>query len=1351
MSSSNRSELCRPRSMMRGRALPLILLAVVLVLFLVIATLPMLLSSGPGRGFVLGMVNDRVPGSVEMEKLSLSWFGHQRASGIRLRDPEGRDVVALESFDTELTLLRAIRGRLLLGETRLKGLRAELVVDADGRDNLSKALGLGEVEGEPPGAIVIPVTGHIILEDGYLSWTTPEFEPVVLDDLAAEVRLDPTSRDLDLRLTGNSVQGDMAGSLAVEGQIRQWLDSRGALTPATMEPDFDVRLDNLPLRLVDGMVGLDGLLVAALGDRIAVQLESADRRLELKVDAPRLALDVGAQLRDLNVGLTREATLRWNLTPEFVARLAEGGEDPLRLREAVDLRLALERLDAPLVGFDPARVAMRGRFDSSAPLRLAGGGLGDLRLEGLGAEVISDVLSEAVSVTAGVDIHSEGRVGRFELNAALRELFDLEGRLQPDRLQVDATATLSDLPTPLLDRLAGGDGLLPAALGPRIDLTARASSGDGNRMDASLDVRSEHLRAENIRVRVDDSIALIEPVRVRYRLMPAVLVRLAPDGTTRLRSPADLELTLSEFHAPRPGPGEPALQPEASRLLARFAAAAIELEDAEGVRTRLGDVRMELGGDSLAAMALRGQAAVTQTAPGLLASLAASPMNVRLEADSGLAADGSLLQTDGRLDLAGGALDVRLPFRVSAGMTNLTLTAPGRIHVPITPAFVAGFLTTEEGQDEIRMADMALLKIALDRLEVGLEEPGLSTVRADGKAELGRMRFLTDNRPLATIEGVTAGLQLQGAEGRGRVNLDGQVTAEGSEPGIIKANVNLENLRPDGSGTMKLDLDLTRLPAALLAAFADQPALPELLGSALDVKLTSELALGEVPRGTASLRANARHLSADAEFDLGDDIALKRPAQLRLTLTPAAHAALQPATESPDPGRLLVAADTVIDAAVSRLRLPRGEAGSGRLPDLEARVNVPEARLQHSRTGERYLLQTLVANVGTEEAGQQLRAKVTGKVAEQGATPGDLDLEMRMSNLFDGEGAFTTERLSMDLNGRIQQLPVAIIDRFMGMDGLVVATLGRTLESRINGELRDGKGPITLEMRAENARADLAARLDDGVLTLRETLNAQVQPTEEFGRAVLARAHPLFETMRGGEEPIRFVMPSEGVVIPLRDYAIENVRIPEMRLVLGKIELESGPMLQGMVTLGQRFGNLRPMGDTWTAEFTPAVMSVRDGKLAYTQRMDVLLGDQLHFSSWGTMDLAAQRADLILGIMPLTLRSVFGIAAGENDALRIAVTGGAGTASVDFSRIGSELARLQAQRQLGASNPLFGALLGAATGSSTPGLTGAPSPSVSPLPWAERLAAQAARAEEEARRAREQQQQEQQQQQQPQQ
>lgn len=1324
LSSDSDSE---PERAGRSRLLLKVLLSLLLVVLLFVAAAPTLLSTGPGRGLVLGVVNERVPGSIDMEALSLSWLGSQRAQGVSVRDPEGALVITLGSFDTELSLLAAVRGRLGLGETRLSGLRVAMAVDENGQDNLSRALGLGAAADEPAGPVLIPVTGHIILEDGGLSWTAPGLEPVALENLAAVLRLDPANRNLDVQFSGRSRQGDMVGTLALEGTIRNWLDAEGVLTPATAELDLDLSLDNLPVGLVDGLAGLDGLLLAALGDRLALRLSSSGRQLDATVDAPRLAVDLAANLSDQRLLLTRPAALRWNLTPEFVARLGGESEDPMRLLEAVDLRLALERFETPLTGFDPGSMALRGRFDSSAALRLSGGGIGDLRLEGLAAEVASDRLADGLTVTAGFGIQSEGRTGRFELDASLRELFDARGQLQTDRLQLQAQANVRDLPTPLLDRLAGSDGLLLSVLGPRLDLDARANSRDDGRIDAALDITTEHLRAEGVRLRVDDVIGLSDPARVSYRLTPAALAQLLPDSGMRLRSPADLDLVVTTLRAPRPLPGEPAVQPERSQLQARLSSAGVELEDADGVQTRMADLRLEIDGDSLAAMQLRARAAVTQSAAGPLATLAASPLNLRFELDGGLAPDATLLAAAGLLELVGGALEARLPFQISAGMETLTLTAPASISLPLTPAFIDGLLTGEESENDIRLADTALLRLTLDRLDVGLLEPGLTEVRADGRAELGRMRFLAGNRPLAAVDNLSAGLDFQGAEGRGKISLDGRVSAEGSEPGTLTGSVDFDNLSADGSGNMKLDLDLAKLPAALLGIFVDQPALPELLGSALDMKVTSQIALGEVPQGSVALSANARHLTADAELDISDAISLKRPAQVRLTLTPAAHAALSPPTSEPDPGRLLLASDTVMDASITRLSMPRGEAGRGRLPDLDARISVPQAELRQTVTGEGYRIENLLANVATESAGQELVAKLTGSVAERGATPGGIDLDVRMGQMFDPEQAFSTERLALDVQGRIAQLPVAVLDRFLASNGMLVASLGRTVDARMDIELRDGAGPLDFELRGGNAQADVKAHWNRGTLTLRETLSAEVQPTEEFGRTVLARFHPIFDTMRGGEDPIRLQIPAQGVVIPTGEGALGQITVPQMSLTLGRIELESGPLLEGLVAIGQRFGNLRPMGDVWSVEFTPAVMSVREGRLAYSRRMDLLLGEQMHFATWGSMDLVNQRADLVLGVMPLTLRSVFGVAANENDALRIPIQGAAGAGMINFSQVASELARLQAQRRLGQSNPLFGALLGAATGG-TPGLSGAPQPSVSPLPWSERLAAQAAAA-----------------------
>ena len=51
---------------------------------------------------------------------------------IEFFDPEGQQVLRMESLSSELTLLKAARLRLDLGLTRITGLAGDIVVDADG-------------------------------------------------------------------------------------------------------------------------------------------------------------------------------------------------------------------------------------------------------------------------------------------------------------------------------------------------------------------------------------------------------------------------------------------------------------------------------------------------------------------------------------------------------------------------------------------------------------------------------------------------------------------------------------------------------------------------------------------------------------------------------------------------------------------------------------------------------------------------------------------------------------------------------------------------------------------------------------------------------------------------------------------------------------------------------------------------------------------------------------------------------------------------------------------------------------------------------------------------------------------
>ena len=60
---------------------------------------PYLLSTGAGTELLLGVANARLRGQVRVDDLSLRWRGPCRVTGLRLADPDGRDVVTVEAIE----------------------------------------------------------------------------------------------------------------------------------------------------------------------------------------------------------------------------------------------------------------------------------------------------------------------------------------------------------------------------------------------------------------------------------------------------------------------------------------------------------------------------------------------------------------------------------------------------------------------------------------------------------------------------------------------------------------------------------------------------------------------------------------------------------------------------------------------------------------------------------------------------------------------------------------------------------------------------------------------------------------------------------------------------------------------------------------------------------------------------------------------------------------------------------------------------------------------------------------------------------------------------------------------------
>jgi hypothetical protein len=350
----------------------------------------------------------------------------------------------------------------------------------------------------------------------------------------------------------------------------------------------------------------------------------------------------------------------------------------------------------------------------------------------------------------------------------------------------------------------------------------------------------------------------------------------------------------------------------------------------------------------------------------------------------------------------------------------------------------------------------------------------------------------------------------------------------------------------------------------------------------------------------------------------------------------------------------------------------------------------------------------------------ELKAGIRSSTGETG----NLSFTASGSRMLGADGGLATETMTLELDGTLEQLPVALVDQILNMEGTATATLGSTADLQLNARLERMRGPLSLTLRAPAARADVQARIEDSGLTLAEPLTAEVEPTPEFGSQVLAKVHPIFETTQRAERPIRLEIPAQGVLIPLEDFDFDRITVPAMTLDFGRVVLKSGWLLRGVIGLGQRFGKLDSVQrDEWVAWFTPGVMAIRDGQIQYTRRLDLLLAEKLHLATWGSADVSRDRSNLVLAFMPGTMERVFSITVAGDDALHVPITGPLSGPGIDFQKAAADLARLRAQEEVSGENPLAGALLGAVTGKSAGGGGSIPPPSVSPLPWAEQLEA----------------------------
>jgi hypothetical protein len=298
-----------------------LIVLLVLLAALVVAA-PYLASTRPAVGLILPYVNDQIRGRIDLDELSLGWGGPTRLAGLRVEDPNGREVLRAESVSLARGLWGLLTGPESFGLIEIDSPHVVLYRRPDGGTSLAEAF--QPRKPSPPSAepaeLPKPV-GRIRLRGGSIRVVEPDGR-----------RLDVSRLDTELELkTLREVTGSAAIELAGGGKLSADLKLTGLTEGGKLQPgkatgtvsvrtDQDVALKPLS-RFGLGEAGLGGSV------RLTADVTLQGGRVEGRFDLHAAKLEAGRggreEIRPLDLHLVGQSTVT---DKEVTGRVSLTGE-----------------------------------------------------------------------------------------------------------------------------------------------------------------------------------------------------------------------------------------------------------------------------------------------------------------------------------------------------------------------------------------------------------------------------------------------------------------------------------------------------------------------------------------------------------------------------------------------------------------------------------------------------------------------------------------------------------------------------------------------------------------------------------------------------------------------------------------------------------------------------------------------------------------------------------------------------------------------------------------------------------------------------------------------------------------
>lgn len=318
-------------------------------------------------------------------------------------------------------------------------------------------------------------------------------------------------------------------------------------------------------------------------------------------------------------------------------------------------------------------------------------------------------------------------------------------------------------------------------------------------------------------------------------------------------------------------------------------------------------------------------------------------------------------------------------------------------------------------------------------------------------------------------------------------------------------------------------------------------------------------------------------------------------------------------------------------------------------------------------------------------------------LSEQGSKEGQMRLNLQVSDLFTLEGGLNWDAMKLHLKLALDNMPSSALDLgayYLGGQAFFQDLFGPMVIAKAELEIQNLTGPFDININSKESRLLISGLLDQGTLSLKQPIHAQLNLSKNMSKLFLNHLNPLGIEYIESPHPITLHVESAGFSLPLFPYNPKQLQIKFAQVEIGKVHCVSNGNLSLTLSL-LKYANASGSLDLW---FTPMEFSINSGIVNLT-RTDILVANSFQLALWGITNIPEENVDMTLGITAQALRSAFNIGGlPDGYVLRIPVKGRFGDIRIDTKRATSKIAAVLALQQGGALVEQFGGKGGALFG-----------------------------------------------------